>query len=115
MQQQQQQMQQQQQQGSYFSRDAEFDKVEVSSLQNDPEFKRRLNDCQTYFDLFDNPQAEWSSSEFIRKEHHRRKKERKRLGHYQRMGEAREVSGSESLQIGGPAKKRLVRYTGPSN
>ncbi|KAG7363013.1 hypothetical protein IV203_026373 [Nitzschia inconspicua] len=107
---------------SSFGRDSEFDKVEVSSFLNDPEFKRRVNDIHTYFDLFDDPQAEWSSSEYIRREHHRRKKERKKLGHSQRVGTALEVSGSESLQLYARdnkgnqvgSGKRLVRYTRPS-
>lgn len=101
---------------SYFQIASEFDRIDASSWQNDPDFRRRLNDFATYFELFDDPQAEWSSSEFIRKEHHRRKKERRKLGHFQRMGQAMEVSDSESLTISpkGQGPKRFVRYN-PNN
>ncbi|KAL3911454.1 MAG: hypothetical protein SGARI_001642, partial [Bacillariaceae sp.] len=93
---------------SYFSIASEFDRVETSTYMNDPEFQRRLYDYTDYWDLFDHKEAEWSSSEFIRKEHHRRKKEKRKLR--QSGGAPTDSSGSETLYVGGRPRKRLVRF-----
>jgi hypothetical protein len=93
---------------SWFALAAEFDKLDTSTYMNDPEFVRRLNDVTTYWDLFDDPNAEWTSSEFIRREHHRRKKEKRKMDHHD--GHARDVSGSETLYVGPAPKKKLVRF-----
>ena len=93
---------------SYFSIASEFDRLETSTYMNDPEFQRRLYDYTDYWDLFDHPEAEWSSSEFIRKEHHRRKKEKRKIR--QSGGAPRDASGSETLYVGSRPQKRLVRF-----
>jgi multidrug efflux pump subunit AcrA (membrane-fusion protein) len=95
---------------NYFAIASEFDKISVSSWMNDPVFREKLNDSAQYFDLFDHPEAEWSSSEFIRKEHHRRKRERKRIGASVISGRARDASESETLLVGRTGEKKYVRY-----
>ena len=101
-----------------FERDSVFDQFDTTSLHKDEEYEQMRNDVHTYVEMFDHPSCEYSSSQYIRSEYHRRKKIRKSIEFYKQSGElSRDAFENEVLQIfprdahGNilkPKKKRLV-------
>ena len=101
-----------------FERDSVFDQFDTTSLHKDEQYEQMRNDVHTYVEMFDHPSCEYSSSQYIRSEYHRRRKIRKSIEFYKQSGElSRDASENEVLQIfprdaqGNilkPKKKRLV-------